>query len=203
METHLTIHFSAFLNTLEYVSFHFEVSNDSFMGFWEREIAWDSEFLGTVTKSRFKIEKADVFTPLSIFSGLDTGFYLTPIRGRSLLVRFRLGTGNNPLERNRDPINITIEGSNNDNLNKGTSWTLIYDGTSGLKDTTSRSRYGDFVDIQNTISYASYRFLVTAKRGVDMSVEYSEVEFYDFYNPNTSTTQIPSTIGKYWMSYPF
>jgi len=149
-----------------------------------------------------KIEEDDFFRRLSIYLGIDTGFYLTPNAGQSLLVRFRLATVNKDSERNRDPITIIIEGSNSDQLEKGASWKLIYNGPSGIAKNTHRSTYGDFVDIHNTISYASYRFLVTKKRGIDVSVEYSEVEFYGSRNCSESTTQIPSTKGKYCIVYP-
>ncbi|CAF3742553.1 unnamed protein product [Rotaria sp. Silwood1] len=64
--------------------------------------------------------------------GLNTGFYVTPHQGASLIISIQICTGDdNPP---RDPITIIIEGSNSSGafLPIGSGWTLIYNGTSGL-----------------------------------------------------------------------
>ncbi|CAF1339435.1 unnamed protein product [Rotaria sordida] len=64
--------------------------------------------------------------------GLNTGFYITPQQGASLITGIKICTANdNSL---RDPITITFEGSNSSGASRtiGSSWTLLYNGTSGL-----------------------------------------------------------------------
>ncbi|CAF2149244.1 unnamed protein product [Rotaria magnacalcarata] len=112
----------------------------------------------------------------------DTGFYLTLQRGASLLVAFRFATANSyPL---RDPLMITIEGSNSNSteLTRGSSWTLLYNGSSGISTNQSRLTYGSIQLLPKTSAwYASYRFLVNLamNNGWPISaIQYSEVELF-------------------------
>ena len=107
--------------------------------------------------------------------GLRTGFYITPIQSDSLATGFRLCTaGDFP---NRDPMNITLEGSNENgtDLALGSSWTLIYQGASGLAANPGRFKCGNRVFFSNTQTFSSYRLLITAKRGTDNSIQFSEL----------------------------
>ncbi|CAF1159884.1 unnamed protein product [Adineta steineri] len=110
--------------------------------------------------------------------GLNTGFYLELQRGLTLVTGLRVCTADFPSEY--DPFVVSLEGSNlsRDNLTHGTSWTLIYNGASGLHTDPGRKSCGPIQFFNNTIQYKSYRFLVSHKRGIADSVQYSEVKLY-------------------------
>jgi len=111
--------------------------------------------------------------------GQDTGLYLTLQRGSSLLVAFRFWIANSyPL---RDPMNITIEGSNQPQaaLVLGSSWTLIYSGSSGLDIDPGRQSFGQMQGLSsNTVKYSSYRLLIRLKRSTGNFVQHSEFEMF-------------------------
>jgi hypothetical protein len=110
-----------------------------------------------------------------ITCGQNTGLYLTPNSGPLLLVAFYFVTNN--YRRARDPLTITIEGSNMNEsaLTLGSSWTLIYNGSAGLTNDPGRSNMGTIQMIPNSsIRFASYRLLVTSKSGNDTCTSYSE-----------------------------
>ncbi|CAF1522316.1 unnamed protein product, partial [Adineta ricciae] len=109
--------------------------------------------------------------------GLRTGFYLTFQSKPFILVNFQMATNKGALERN--PSKITIEGSNSKGVDLvlGKSWTLIYNGSSGLELILEARTFGKIQTLlNNTLSFASYRFLITSKRGAATSVSYSEVK---------------------------
>ncbi|CAF1486566.1 unnamed protein product [Rotaria sp. Silwood1] len=112
--------------------------------------------------------------------GLNTGLYLTLQRGATLVVGLQLSTGNDYPQR--DPLMITLEGSNQSgiNLTLGSSWTLIYSGTSGLATDPGRKKPGSIVFFSNSLQYTSYRFLIAASRAPDCSVQYSELKLFGF-----------------------
>lgn len=111
--------------------------------------------------------------------GVGSGFYITISLGAlSILTRFRIATGDDL--PNRDPFIVSIEGSNSGNLTQGTSWTLIYNGSTGLETDPGRNAFGPYQLVPNFKPFSSYRFLTLAKRSVDDSVQYSEVEFYGY-----------------------
>lgn len=117
----------------------------------------------------------------SVTCGVNTGFYRTPQRGASLLVGLQICTCVSL--PNRDPITITLEGSNQPTsaLTLGSSWTLIYSGSSGLGTDPGRSACGaPQLFLSNTVWYTSYRLLVTSKRGADSSASYAEVVFIGY-----------------------
>ncbi len=79
-----------------------------------------------------------------------------------------------------DPISVTLEGSNAtilEELHKGSSWTLIYNGSTGINFTKGFNRVTD-IHTQwfstNKIRYASYRLLITEQAGNGSSVQYGE-----------------------------
>jgi hypothetical protein len=80
-------------------------------------------------------------------------------------------------------MRITIEGSNQSSsaLLFGSSWTLIYNGSSGLDSDPGRYTFGltQFIS-NNVISYESYRLLITSKRSLSNAVQYSEVQFLGY-----------------------
>lgn len=80
-------------------------------------------------------------------------------------------------------MKMTIEGSNQSGaaLTLGSSWTLLYNGTTGLDIAGAINTAGIQQRLDNNQrSFDSYRFLVTQKRGADTCVEYSEIELYGY-----------------------
>ena len=113
--------------------------------------------------------------------GQNTGVYLSPKREISLLLGFRFCTADSFPER--DPMIITLEGSNrpSNKLTAGSSWTLIYNGTSGLDTAPNRSTCGDIQWLpNNSVWYTSYRILVSKKRNSGNYVHYSELELFGY-----------------------
>jgi hypothetical protein len=113
-------------------------------------------------------------------AGLNTGFYVTVAQCQPTLVQFRFATANNASSVARDPITVTVEGTNCNTLETCTNWTLLYNGTTGLDSFTNRSTYGPFETIPSPQTFTSYRFLITAKRNSSDYVAYSEVELYGY-----------------------
>jgi hypothetical protein len=116
-------------------------------------------------------------------AGINTGFYVTPnISNASVVCGLLFGTAmDNPL---RDPIAVTLEGTNSTALNSSSTWTLIYSGPTGIDpvNTPNRSTYGTLQVFSNTIAYQSYRLLITAQRsGYSNAVQYSEAQLMGYY----------------------
>jgi hypothetical protein len=124
---------------------------------------------------------ACVFNPSwsSLTCGLNTGFYVIPNQGATILKGLRFCTGNdNP---QRDPLTMTLEGSNQTGsaLMLGSSWNLIYNGSTGLDVDPSRGSLGVTQTFSNNlIAYLSYRILITSKRAADPALQYSEVQLF-------------------------
>jgi hypothetical protein len=117
----------------------------------------------------------------STMCGANTGVYTYSDRPASLLVAFRFQTTDS--SSNHDPMYITIEGSNQDNssLLLGSSWSMIYNGTSGLGAVPARRAYGVTIWLpKSVIWYTSYRILILSKRSVGETVEYSELELLGY-----------------------
>jgi hypothetical protein len=113
--------------------------------------------------------------------GVGTGFYVTPIvSNASIAVSLRFATAND--SPNRDPITVTLEGTNSNELDYGSSWTLIYSGPTGISPTIDpgRMQYVAQQNFSNTIAYKSYRLLVTSQRGADWVVQYAEAEIIGY-----------------------
>jgi hypothetical protein len=111
-------------------------------------------------------------------SGLNTGFYVTLNAGVCIITGFQFTTATN--HPKRDPMMITLEGSNADNssLTFGSSWILMYNGSTGLDINPGRGKTGSLQMLNNSRSYRSYRILVVSKRGVESGVHYSEFAFH-------------------------
>ncbi|CAF1053954.1 unnamed protein product [Adineta steineri] len=112
--------------------------------------------------------------------GLNTRFYVTLKRGVSLAMGVQICTADDMSAR--DPIIVTLEGSNSTNidLTYGINWNLIYNGNSGLTNDPGRLTCGQTQFFCNSKQYMSYRFLVTRKRALANSVQYSEVRLLGF-----------------------
>ncbi|CAF2444493.1 unnamed protein product [Rotaria sp. Silwood2] len=115
------------------------------------------------------------YLSMLITCGENTGWYLTLDNSFFSLVAFSVGTNTNYPQR--DPLTITIEGSNlyGNELIFGWSWTLIYNGSTGLKYSPGRSTLGVLQTIPYfPIPFANYRVLVTSKRGIETCTSYTE-----------------------------
>ena len=110
--------------------------------------------------------------------GMNTGFYLELEQGSTLVNGLKICTANDIPAR--DPILISLEGSNmtGADLTFGSSWTLLYNGTSGLHINPRRKQCGRIQLFNNTKEYTSYRFLVSDKRKPVNCCQYSEVKLY-------------------------
>lgn len=103
--------------------------------------------------------------------GVNTGFYVTPqISAYSVACGILFATAND--SPNRDPLTITLQGTNSTVLNSSYSWILIYSGPTGIDpvNNPNRSTYGTLQLFSNTRAYQSYRLLVTSQRAVNDSV---------------------------------
>ncbi|CAF1071957.1 unnamed protein product [Rotaria sp. Silwood1] len=113
--------------------------------------------------------------------GVGTGFYVTPaISNASITISLLFATAND--SPNRDPITVTLEGSNANALDNGSSWTLIYSGSTGISHTADPGRmvYVTRQNFSNTIAYRSYRLLVTSQRAPEWGVQYSEAQIIGY-----------------------
>lgn len=121
------------------------------------------------------------FTTSSFTCGVNTGFYLTLQRGAMTLVGMRFVTALSMHER--DPLTMTVEGSNQapSALTLGSSWTLIYNGSTGLVSDPGRGNNGIIQNFSNSISYSSYRVLVTSVRNFTYATQYAEVELIGYW----------------------
>jgi hypothetical protein len=116
-------------------------------------------------------------------AGVYTGLVVTLKDGPKVVTGIQFGTANDV--PGRDPVKITIEGSNDAKaLEAGTStFTLLYEGGSGVEIDPGRNKWGKEVNFPNNKAYASYRVLVAGLRdetGKDAEVnstQYSEIKF--------------------------
>jgi len=100
----------------------------------------------------------------------------TQAAGPRVITGLRFATGgDNP---SRDPITVTLEGTNDigATTSLNSSWTLLYDGPSGLAVDPGRNRVGTAVTFSNTTAYRSFRLLVTGLRAASDSMQFSEIE---------------------------
>ncbi|CAF4332038.1 unnamed protein product, partial [Adineta steineri] len=78
----------------------------------------------------------------------------------------------------RDPMMITIEGSNETDPMIGSNWTLIYNGPSGLEIDPGRNSCGIEQHILNDKWFSTYRILVTKTRDESDGAQYSQFYFF-------------------------
>ncbi|HEY8747985.1 MAG TPA: glycoside hydrolase family 95 protein [Tepidisphaeraceae bacterium] len=109
-------------------------------------------------------------------TGVHTGLVVVPSVGSSIVTGLRLGTADDMPDR--DPLEITLEGSDDANAAKagGHGFALLYQGPSGLDATPRRKRLGKAITFTNTHAYKAYRLLVTKTRGGSGGTQYSEFE---------------------------
>jgi hypothetical protein len=123
-------------------------------------------------------------------AGLNTGFCMTVVQCQPVLIGFRFGNAYPYSER--EPLRITIEGTNCTNVQTCVSWALLYNGSAGLDIQMNSLGYGEYQPISNNNIYKSYRFLVTEKRNVSNYVTYDEVQLFGYSN-QTSPNQTGSS----------
>ena len=112
--------------------------------------------------------------------GVKTGFHVQLQRYLSSLEHITIRTGLNSSES--DPLTITIEatGQYYSRLYIGTSWTLIYNGTTGLDVDPGRNVTGPAIYMAKNVTCRSFRFLVTSKRGTSDAVQYGDIQLYGY-----------------------
>jgi hypothetical protein len=110
--------------------------------------------------------------------GINTGFVITPQLGYTVINGFQIATANDM--PTRDPLSITIEGSNATNADQagGNGFNLIWQGPTSLAQDPGRNSWGQRYSFLNTVGYKSYRVLVTALRGSGGGAQYSEVRLF-------------------------
>ena len=194
---------SLWVKTTAYYSFFFDLgssvitsTNDTIYGVWNTTAGGTSNpatagisagnYIPSETPSMaFDLNSAtkynsygpcNVSATYSAACGINTGVYFTSNSGTSLIRTLRFCSGND--RPSRDPITVTVEGSNQSLsiLTFGSSWTLIYNGSTGLDTDPGRNTYGITQNISNSIWYLSYRILVTSKRNIETSVQYAEIQ---------------------------
>ena len=112
--------------------------------------------------------------------GVASGFAITP-RAAGVVTAFQFATANDV--EGRDPLAITIEGSDADNAGKdqGGGFTLIYSGPSGLEADPGRLHWGLCVVFANRTAYRTYRVLVARIRDDNANgTQYSEFRLGTF-----------------------
>lgn len=121
--------------------------------------------------------------------GVDTGFVIMPQLGYTVINGFQIATANDVPDR--DPVAITIEGSNAADAGQagGNGFSLIWQGPTSLAQDPGRYTWGQLYNFVNTTGYRSYRVLVTALRGSGGGAQYSEVRLFGqtLARPNTPT----------------
>lgn len=118
-------------------------------------------------------------SPASASCGVNSGVYFTPVRGASVLRSLRFCAANDVPDR--DPILVMVEGGNQTSaLTQGSSWTLIYNGSTGLDTDPGRNIFGTTQYLSNTAWYLSYRLLIASIRGLTTATQYAEVQFLGY-----------------------
>jgi len=132
----------------------------------------------------------------NLIAGLNTGFYVTIVQCQPVLIGFRFGNAYN--NSDREPITITIEGTNCAVVATCGNWTLLYNGSAGLDMQENSLDYGEYESISNNNIYQSYRFLVTSKRSSSTFVSYSEVQLFGYSNQTSTSSNGTSSKFKYF-----
>lgn len=141
---------------------------------------------GNLTSKHLNFGNMGGPTVYSFVKGVGTGFVVMSQNGSrsSIIQAFQFGTANDV--PSRDPLVITIEGSSTDNITTqlmGSSWDLIYYGSTGINATSDpgRSVYGTLQTVTSPMSYVAYRILIVAQRAFENSVQYSEFRLFGYF----------------------
>ncbi|HUT35011.1 MAG TPA: PEP-CTERM sorting domain-containing protein [Planctomycetota bacterium] len=121
-------------------------------------------------------------------AGYQTGFYVTPASGASVVTGLRIRTAND--NATRDPMTYTLEGTNGDPATT-TAWTLIAQGNTGLQTDPNRNTWepwGREPVFSNTTAYTSYRLLFpTCRNPSGGSCQYDEIELLRYTGALTAS----------------
>jgi len=107
--------------------------------------------------TKFYIASIDGANPPGVNSGI-----LIPYTGAAQVVTgLQFATAND--QPQRDPLTITVEGSNAANAAQagGNGFVLLWQGASGLATDPGRNTWGARIDFPNTVAYKAYRILIT------------------------------------------
>jgi hypothetical protein len=106
--------------------------------------------------------------------GIGSGLVVS-VRSAVVVTALQFATAND--ENGRDPVAITLEGSNQAHAEDDGSaaFTLIYAGSTGLEADPGRQSWGPAVVFANVTAFRTYRLLVTRKRDPGtFGLQYSE-----------------------------
>jgi hypothetical protein len=175
------------------------VSNDTLQGLWNTTAGGDSTLATPGTgvgyyvpaeapKNAFDNNCSSKFTSYgnctssanSLSCAQNTGFCVTLQQGAAVMNGLQFCTANDNSQR--DPITMTLEGSNQTGsaLLLGSSWSLIYNGSCGLDVDPGRNQLGQIQTFSNFIAYASYRILIISYRNSDHCVQYGELKLFGY-----------------------
>lgn len=134
----------------------------------------------------------------SATKGVGAGFYVTTAAlGPTVLKSFQMTTAED--FPSRDPMTITIEGSNasGSDLLLGRNWSLLYTGSTGWTADPGRRAAGESVAVAGSDSYTSYRVLITSHRDVANCTQFSEISLdgYAIPEPTTGLMLIGGALG--------
>lgn len=136
------------------------------------------------------------------FAKTGVGFIVTsPAHGpQTVVTGLHFFTANDAPER--DPLTVTIEGTNSANATTtlNSTWTAIYNGVTGLSTDPGRNSAGPAVSFSNTLAFSSYRVLVSSVRntGTANSVQIGEIELLSIIDtapPTASANPLGVTTG--------
>ncbi|MEQ1646670.1 MAG: hypothetical protein ABL959_24665, partial [Pyrinomonadaceae bacterium] len=117
-----------------------------------------------------------VFNKYLNFAETGIGFITTPAT-QTVVTGVHFFTGNDAPER--DPLTISIEGTNSPNATTtlNSTWTTVYNGASGLATDPGRRSPGAVVNFANTSGFTSYRVLVASIRNgaTANAMQFSEI----------------------------
>jgi hypothetical protein len=116
--------------------------------------------------------------------GIGTGFIVIPtVSNSTVACGLHFATAEDVPDR--DPITVTLEGSNattKEEFDIGSNWKLLYNGPTGINAThePDREKYVTQQNFTNELRFASYRLLITSKRASSTAVQYSEARIMGY-----------------------
>ncbi len=126
------------------------------------------------------------------FGKVGSGFHITLGAGYTMLEGVRITTATD--RPGRDPLTISIEGSNGGDLSLGSSWALIQNNISlGIDSDPGRNTAGPIIPITASAEYLHYRVIVQSMRdSSESSVHYAEIELFG-YQPGATNLNLAGT----------
>jgi hypothetical protein len=160
-------------------------STGGFNGTFSNPSEYPSKAIDGLTSTKYRNFGINISISQPIYGfGVNTGFFVIPtVTNSSIASALHFSTANDFPER--DPITVRLEGSNSTSitaLQLGSSWTLLYSGSTGINPAGdyNRTMYVTQQNFSNTIPCTSYRLLVTSKRNISNSVQYSEAQIMGY-----------------------